>query len=70
MLGLILPLARTQGLPYIELAADEDNLPSPKVVQSNGGRLVERLVKPAAYGGGRSFTYRIDLGAKALTRGS
>jgi predicted acetyltransferase len=57
-------------LPYIELTTDEDNLPSQKVVLANGGRLVERFFKPAAYGGGQSLRYRIDLGAKALTRGS
>ncbi len=69
-LGLILPLARAQGLPYIDLTTDEGNIPSQKVVLANGGRLVECFVKPAAYGGGRSIRYRIDLGAKALTRGS
>jgi len=69
-LGLILPLARAQGLPYIELSTDEDNLPSQKVVLANGGRLVERFVKPAAYGGARSLKYRIDLCAPALAKGS
>jgi predicted acetyltransferase len=67
---LILPLARAQGLPYIELTTDEDNLPSQKVVQANGGRLVERFVKPSTFGGGRSLRRRIDLGAKALAKGS
>jgi predicted acetyltransferase len=38
-------------LSYIELTTDEDNLPSQKVVLVNGGRLVERFVEPAAYGG-------------------
>jgi hypothetical protein len=67
---LILALARAQGLPYIELSMDEDNLPSQKVVLAHGGQLVERFIRPAAFGGAQFFRYRIDLGAKALTRGS
>jgi len=38
------------GLPYIELTTDIDNLASQKVITANGGVLVERFTKPAAYG--------------------
>jgi predicted acetyltransferase len=65
-LALILPLARAQGLPYIDLTTDTDNIPSGKVILANGGRVIERFMKPAAYGGAESIRYRIDLGVEAL----
>jgi predicted acetyltransferase len=65
-LALMLPLARAQGLPYIELTTDTDNLPSGKVILNNGGRVIERFSKPAAYGGAESIRYRIDLAAEAF----
>jgi predicted acetyltransferase len=60
-LALFLPTARARGLDHVELTTDPDNLPSQKVITSNGGRLVERFRKPAAYGGGDSLRFRIDL---------
>jgi len=60
-LGLILPQARARGLSWVELTTDVDNPASRKVILANGGRLVERFVKPAAYGGGESLRFRIDL---------
>ncbi|MGH7022837.1 MAG: GNAT family N-acetyltransferase [Caulobacteraceae bacterium] len=65
-LGLMLPIARARGLPWIELTTDEQNLPSQKVILANGGRLVERFAKAAAYGGGQSVKFRIDLDSGAL----
>jgi predicted acetyltransferase len=65
-LALILPLARAQGLPYIDLTTDGDNIPSRKVILANGGRVIERFTKPAAYGGAESVRYRIDLGVEAF----
>lgn len=59
-LGLMLGEARAIGLPYVELTADPDNLPSQKVILNNGGRLVERFAKHAAYGG-ESLRFRIEL---------
>lgn len=60
-LRLLLPEARTRGLPYVELATDPDNIPSQKVITSNGGYLIERFTKTAAYGGKESLRWRIDL---------
>lgn len=60
-LGLILPEARAIGLPWIELTTDPGNLPSQRVIIINGGRLIERFSKMAAYGGGESLRFRIDL---------
>lgn len=67
-LDLMLPLARGQGLPYIELTTDEENLPSQSVILANGGRFIARFAQPAAYGGGKSLGYRIDLDSEALCR--
>ena len=61
-LALLLPPIARQGLPWVELTTDPDNLPSQKVILSNGGYLVERFRKAAAYGGGESLRFRIDLG--------
>ena len=42
-LALMLPECKREGLDYIELTTDPDNLPSQKVITSNGGTLVERF---------------------------
>lgn len=60
-LALILPEARARGLDHVEITTDPDNVASQKVVTANGGVLVERFVKDAAYGGGESLRFRIDL---------
>lgn len=59
-LRLMLPDARALGLPYVELTADPDNLPSQKVILNNGGVLLERFEKVAAYDG-ESLRFRIAL---------
>jgi predicted acetyltransferase len=66
-LGLLLPLARQQGLPFVELTTDLANLPSQKVILHNGGELVERFQKPAAHGGAFALRFRIHLGNEAET---
>jgi predicted acetyltransferase len=60
-LAAILPEAREVGLPYVELTTDASNLASQRVIEANGGRVVERFNKPAGYGGAESLRYRIDL---------
>ncbi len=61
-LALLLPLAREQGLGWLEITTDATNLASQRVITANGGVLVERFDKPAALGGAPSLRYRIDLG--------
>ena len=63
-LAEILPEARAVGLPYVELTTDASNLASQRVIEANGGRVVERFNKPAGYGGAESLRYRIDLAAR------
>jgi len=58
-LQLLLPLARAEGLAYIELTTDVDNRASQRVIEANGGTLIERFHKPAAYGGTESLRFRI-----------
>lgn len=60
-LAMMLPEARREGLPYVELTADLDNLPSQKVITSNGGVLVKRFRKEPAYGDVEALLFRIDL---------
>jgi predicted acetyltransferase len=61
-LGLILPDARALGLPYVELTTDPENVASQRVIEANGGVMVERFTKPAAYGEAlESLRYRIVL---------
>ncbi|MBL8783206.1 MAG: GNAT family N-acetyltransferase [Alphaproteobacteria bacterium] len=57
----LLPECRAHGLTYVELTTDPDNIPSQKVITSNGGVLVERFTKTAAYGGKEALRWRIDL---------
>jgi predicted acetyltransferase len=60
-LQLLLPHARAEGLAYIELTTDADNLASRRVIEANGGTLIERFYKPVVYGGAESLRYRIVI---------
>lgn len=60
-LRLLLEDVRKEGLEYVELTTDADNVPSQRVIEANGGEIVERFFKAAAYGGAESFRYRIQL---------
>jgi predicted acetyltransferase len=60
-LGMILPEARSEGLEYLEVTTDPDNVASQRVIQANGGTLVERFTKLPQYGSKPGLTYRIAL---------
>jgi predicted acetyltransferase len=60
-LALMLPEARKLGLEHIDLTTDPDNLPSQKVITANGGTMVDRFRKEAAYGATESLLFRIPL---------
>lgn len=64
-LQLLLPYARAEGLAHIELTTDADNLGSRRVIEANGGTLVERFHKSKAYGGAESLRFRIALAEAA-----
>ena len=57
----ILGEARAEGLRYVELTTDPDNIPSQRVIEANRGVLIEEFVKPPALGGKRGLRYRINL---------
>jgi predicted acetyltransferase len=60
-LALLLPEAKAEGLAFVEITTDADNVASQLVITSNGGQLIERFNKPAAYGGAPSLRFRIRL---------
>ena len=59
--AMLLPEARKEGLDYVELTTDPDNLPSQKVITANGGVLVKRFRKEPAYGQAEALLFRILL---------
>jgi predicted acetyltransferase len=60
-LALMLIEGRCTGLPFVQVTADLGNAASQAVIRANGGRLVERFVKPAAFGGKEALRFHIDL---------
>lgn len=60
-LRMLLPEAGAVGLPFIEVTTDPDNAASQKIIESAGGVLHERFIKPPYYGGGIGLRYRIAL---------
>lgn len=57
----VLREARTEGLRYVEITTDPDNVPSQRVIETNGGVLVEQFVKPGALGGKLGLRYRVSI---------
>jgi predicted acetyltransferase len=57
----VLPYARAQGLPYVEVTTDPDNFASQKVITANGGVLIEAFTKPAAFGNAPGLRFRFSL---------
>lgn len=60
-LAELLPLAKAEGLRYVEITTDPDNVASQRVILANGGVLQEHYIKPASLGGTLGFRYRIYL---------
>lgn len=60
-LKTLLTDARAEGLTYVEITTDPDNMASQRVITANGGTLVERFAKPSQYGGAECLRFRIDL---------
>lgn len=60
-LRLALPDIRATGLRWIILTTNPDNIASRRVIENNGGELLGRFVKPAAYGGGEGLRWKIAL---------
>jgi predicted acetyltransferase len=60
-LALLLADAKREGLRWVELTTKLDNVTSQRVIEANGGRLVERFTTPGEYGEGEALRFRIDL---------
>ena len=60
-LALLLPEARAPGLRRLELTTEPENLASCRVIERNGGILIDEIEKPRAYGGGASLRFVIAL---------
>ena len=60
-LAQILLEAPEQGLRYVEITTDPDNLVSQRVVLANGGVLVEKFVTTAEAGHKTELRWRINL---------
>jgi predicted acetyltransferase len=67
-LQLLLPEARSEGLAYVELTSDADNFASQRVIEANGGELIERFHKSAEHGGVETLRFRIHLAKTAASR--
>jgi predicted acetyltransferase len=60
-LALMLPEARREGLAYVELTTDPDNVASQKVITANGGVLIERFKAEPGHGDRDELRWRIFL---------
>jgi predicted acetyltransferase len=60
-LGVFMDDVRREGMEYVEITTDPDNVPSQRVIEANGGVLVERFRKLPAYGASEGLRYRIAL---------
>jgi predicted acetyltransferase len=60
-LRLLLSQVSEEGLSYVELTTEADNVASLRVIEANGGELIERFRKSAAHGGSESLRFRISV---------
>jgi predicted acetyltransferase len=51
--------ATAEGLRYVEITTDLDNVASQRVIEANGGVLVEEFVTPPSLGSKRELRYRV-----------
>lgn len=65
-LRLLLPHVWEEGLSYVQIVADEDNVASRRVIEANGGVLVERFFTSASHGCTASLRYHINREPKSL----
>jgi predicted acetyltransferase len=61
-LAAMLPIAAAEGLPVVDITTDLDNVASQRVIEANGGVLVERFTKLPSAGGGPALRFEIHTG--------
>lgn len=59
-LRLMLPHVWEEGMTYVQIVADEDNIPSRRVIEANGGVFVERFFTSESHGSKASMRYRVN----------
>lgn len=67
--GMILDDAAAEGLRWVAITTDPDNVASQRVIERNGGVLVERFAYPEAYGRADGLRYRVSVTPGGLTPG-
>jgi predicted acetyltransferase len=58
----VLEDAATRGLRYVDICTIPENIASQKVIEANGGKLVERFTPPASVGREEELRFRIPVG--------
>jgi predicted acetyltransferase len=62
---LLADVRREEGMEYVELTTEVTNDASRRVIEANGGVLIERFLLPPQFGAKEDFRYRIHLGPRA-----
>jgi predicted acetyltransferase len=57
----MLPLAAAEGLPYVEITCDADNIASRRVIEANGAGPAQPFEKLPLHGGGMGLRFRIPV---------
>jgi predicted acetyltransferase len=57
----ILASAGAEGLRFVEITTRPDNVASQRVIEANGGTLVEEFTAPASLGGQQEWRFRVQL---------
>ena len=57
----VLREAKAEGLRFVEITTDPDNVASRRVVEANGGVLVEEFFTSSSLGGERKLRYRVRI---------
>ena len=57
----MLPAAKSEGLSYVEITTDLANIASRRVIEANGGVLIEQFIKPPQFGSTEGLRFRITL---------
>jgi predicted acetyltransferase len=60
-LGMLLVDAKAEGLPFVDITTDPENIASQRVITANGGILIERFTKPLQYGSVPGLRFRVLL---------
>jgi predicted acetyltransferase len=60
-LALMLPVAKQEGLPFVESTTDVDNVASERVILANGAILAEEFITPPVFESTPGLRYRIHF---------